>query len=784
MLLIGVTFVILLSVISFVNIKSVNKNLEKSKVQIRNGLIAKGKLLTKNNSLALNGMAQDNAFTAIQELVSSTVADDDDLVYGIYMDREFKPWVYANAENANGIPGKYTPLDDSLARWAGALHEPGFKEYVLDSVQVIEFAAPVGADEAILGYIRYGVSTIAMKEMIEEAFENSRAARTQAIIIIVLTAFVSLAIGYLILRKLAARITLPIGALAESAQIIAEGNYDVAVKPQSNDEIGRLAEHFESMRVTIKKYTDHLQVLIDEKMQQVKDILNNIDQGLFTVNLDGSINNEYSVRANAILRVEDVASCTLRELLRCDADTENAFNSWLDLVKKQYLRVRWSKLSKLAPVRELILPDRAGSDENAYIEVDYQCICDKGGNLVKIMVLAIDETESRIRELQMATEKKRHEYEVKTILSIAHTPAEELAEFMEDTETRIRELEVSVEHHLSEVKRQREYYPGAREYTILKEHIDRMYRDFHTIKGNSGSYDFDRVALLAHKAENCLERLKEPLLERRDLVLRDLQLLLGDMRGAVDEIHGKIRMIFGSEEDMSVRIPEARVNRIIDMGRALCSVTGDSRINELAVECIRLSWKPAKSLLRKYRKLALKLARKLGKSINVIINDETALYPSGFLADIDEVLIHLVRNAVDHGIEEPEVREEFGKGVGHIMFMMDRAEGRRIFSVTDDGHGFDVDRIVEKSIDGNFITVGEAQNLSFREKIDLLYKGGISTSDAVTDISGRGMGMQIIKQKVVALGGTVTIESKLGKGTTISISLPDNYTCGDDCRRE
>ena len=287
MLLIVATFVVLLSTISFVNVIAINKNIEKTKKSIRNSLLAKGKTLANNNSMAMRGMAEDNAFTAIRDLVSSTVADDDDVVYGIYMDRQRIPWVNASVDTLTGAAQGNEPLDDSISLWAGSLDRLAYREYRRGNTIVMEFAAPVVLDDDILGHIRYGISTRSMEQLIREAQAGGHMTLRMLILAILSTGLFSLGIGYAVVRQQSMRITSPIGSLVASTKSISDGNYNIVVQQESNDEIGDLAGHFESMRATIKQYTDHLQELIDEKMQQVNDILNNIDQGLFTINLDG-----------------------------------------------------------------------------------------------------------------------------------------------------------------------------------------------------------------------------------------------------------------------------------------------------------------------------------------------------------------------------------------------------------------------------------------------------------------------------------------------------------------
>jgi HPt (histidine-containing phosphotransfer) domain-containing protein/HAMP domain-containing protein len=770
--LISVIFVILLSVITASNITTLNKNIEKSKKSIQNSLMAKGKTLAENNSLAMNGMAEDNAITAIQTLVASTVSGDDDLEYGIYMTAGRVPWVTASKTNPKGVPKDNTPLDDSLSQWASNLKKLEFKQHSMEKRTIIEFAAPVGDESNILGYIRYGISTRSMEKAIEEALSAGRATRNQSILIILAMGLISLLIGYLVVKQLAARITNPIGSLVDSSKIIAEGNYDVCVKAESNDEIGNLSRHFEAMRATIKKYTDHLQELIDEKMQQVNDILNNIDQGLFTVNLDGTINNEYSARANTILKVSDVAACTIKDLLRFDAKQEEAFHTWLKLVEKKHTQQRWGKLAKLAPVQEIELLVQPETRQMEYIAIAYQRIYDKKGQLSKIMILALDETEKRLKDMQMQAERLKHENDVKAILSIANTPAEEIAEFMEDSMSRMRELHTQIDSHLAGVKKQRETHPGGEPYVITKDHVDRLYRDLHTLKGNGGSYGFEMLSHFAHEAEDRLEKLREPIEDRRDITLAEIAERLAKMDQAMTDIHEKIKLIFGKEEEITVRIPEARISGIVDLSRRVEPRVKDSDVKLLITECIMLSWKPLKTLLRKYQKLAMKVARKVSKNISFIITEENALFPNTMLTDIDDVLIHLIRNSVDHGIEAPEVREELGKGVGRIQISFVCKENKRVLTIADDGRGMDFESIIEKSIEKNLISREKADHLSPEEVTGLLFRGGVSTSSSVTDISGRGMGMQIIHDKITDLKGTLTIDSKLGKGTSFIITLP------------
>ncbi len=775
MLLISVIFILVLSIVITMNIMGVEKNISKAKESIRSGLIAKGITLVQNNSMAMSGMAEDNAFTAIQTLVSSTLKIDDDLIYGIYLNDAMIPWVHSTIQNPDGVVINPKPMTDSISKWAFLLSAVAFREYTLDGTEVIEFAAPVISGEEKLGVIRYGISTQKMKDQIREVLAYTRAARNQSILVLILFCLISLITGFYMIQKFADKITKPIEMLVKSSETIANGDYNQSISVLSNDEVGNLAHHFELMRTTIKRYTDHLQDLINEKMQQVNDILNNIDQGLFTINLDGSVNKEYSARANEILKVDDIASHNINQLLRLDSKQNEAFCTWLNLVKAKYKAQRWQKLVKLAPVQELELMQGENSDQE-YVSISYQKIYNKNGELSKIMVLAMDVTEKRIKDIQIAAERQRHENEVKTILGIANTPPEEIAEFNEDTLDRLKQLHLQAKNHLDGVIKQREQHPDGPEYVIVKEQIDIMYRHIHTIKGNAGSYGFEMVSLYAHKAEDMLEELREPVKMRREDSLAAINEYLNKMDEAMREVHQKIKLVFGRDDEITVRVPEKRIQKIQQMCTVLRDTATSDSLLPLYNECMMLTWKPLKTLTRKYLKSIQKAARAQNKNVHFEVDEEMRLYPAEEFTDIDDILIHLIRNSVDHGIEEPEVREELNKGVGRIRFEYRKTSEKRVILLSDDGRGIDTDKLVEKSIQKGILTAEMVPSMSDEEKMNLIFHPGISTADKITDTSGRGIGMNVVFDKMKSLGGTTEIKSRLGKGTTFILTIPCRNT--------
>jgi HAMP domain-containing protein/HPt (histidine-containing phosphotransfer) domain-containing protein len=237
------------------------ETLRKSEQSIRATLIDKGQLLVKNNSQALMGMVDDNAFSAVQDLVSSTVRDDIDMVYGIYMDVEKQPWVHARPDNESGAVSGSETLEDETSLWAAGITELTNKIVTLDGVEVYEFASPIIVEEEVLGFLRYGFSTQRMQKSLAEESEASQATLIQTILILVGVGFVAIFGGFNATRQIAGRITEPLNDLTSAAETIAEGDYSSEVVVESNDEIGTLANNFETMRSTINKKMSDLATL-------------------------------------------------------------------------------------------------------------------------------------------------------------------------------------------------------------------------------------------------------------------------------------------------------------------------------------------------------------------------------------------------------------------------------------------------------------------------------------------------------------------------------------------
>ncbi|MDA8179426.1 MAG: hybrid sensor histidine kinase/response regulator [Desulfobacteria bacterium] len=183
---------------------------------------------------------------------------------------------------------------------------------------------------------------------------------------------------------------------------------------------------------------------------------------------------------------------------------------------------------------------------------------------------------------------------------------------------------------------------------------------------------------------------------------------------------------------------------------------------------------PCSHVLEILPKVARDLSRQQAKEVGVAIDGKEIEIDKRILEEMKDPFLHILRNCIDHGIETPSEREEGGKPrAGKIAISISRKDGKRIeVSVSDDGRGIDVGKVRATAVKAGILSPEEAASLADGETIPLVFRSGVSTSPIITEISGRGLGLAIVREKVETLGGSVSIDSAPGKGSTLRILLP------------
>jgi two-component system chemotaxis sensor kinase CheA len=256
-------------------------------------------------------------------------------------------------------------------------------------------------------------------------------------------------------------------------------------------------------------------------------------------------------------------------------------------------------------------------------------------------------------------------------------------------------------------------------------------------------FAYETIRIATKKVDDVMALSEELILERNFLL----------------NIFPKIEEKYPKDEDV-IRASEivANIDKIISM---------------LRFSVMKMRMIPIKTIFAKFPGTVRNIAKQFGKKVELITEGEETELDRNIVDEIEEPLIHLIRNAIDHGIEKPEERIALGKPPEGKIILRAYYEGENVvIEVQDDGKGIDPEIIRKKAIEKGFITEEQANSMTEKEIINLIFLPGFSSKDVATEVSGRGVGMDVVKAKVVQLKGTLDIETEVGSGTKITMKLP------------
>ncbi|MBI1906728.1 MAG: chemotaxis protein CheA [Rhodocyclales bacterium] len=199
----------------------------------------------------------------------------------------------------------------------------------------------------------------------------------------------------------------------------------------------------------------------------------------------------------------------------------------------------------------------------------------------------------------------------------------------------------------------------------------------------------------------------------------------------------------------------------------------DLLVSDLQNAVMKTRMQPIGRLFQKYPRIARDLARNMGKDVELMLEGEETEIDKTMIEDLADPIIHLIRNAVDHGIEDSAERAMTGKPMKSVIRLQAQQEGDHIvIIVTDDGRGMNPERLRAKALEKGLITDEEANSMDERQSFNLVFLPGFSTAAMVSDVSGRGVGMDVVRTNIQKLNGSIEIRSVANKGTSFIISLP------------
>ncbi len=194
---------------------------------------------------------------------------------------------------------------------------------------------------------------------------------------------------------------------------------------------------------------------------------------------------------------------------------------------------------------------------------------------------------------------------------------------------------------------------------------------------------------------------------------------------------------------------------------------------DLQAVVMKVRMVPIEQVFNRFPRMVRDLAKDLKKDVEFLIEGKETELDRTVIDEIGDPLVHLLRNAIDHGLESPQIREQNGKPQQGTLILRARHEGNNVYiEVEDDGAGINTARVLEKAVEKGIIDSREAEQMSQEEAIELLFSSGFSTAQSISDLSGRGVGLDVVKSKIESLSGEIFVDSTLGKGTKFRIKLP------------
>jgi two-component system chemotaxis sensor kinase CheA len=366
-----------------------------------------------------------------------------------------------------------------------------------------------------------------------------------------------------------------------------------------------------------------------------------------------------------------------------------------------------------------------------------------------------------------------------------------------------------------------------------REQIDSLFRNAHSMKGMAAAMGYGAFAMLAHKIEDLMDKVRKKvfpfapgiadlLLEGSDLLdamlsdieaniteVREVGELVAKLAGYLPGVKKEVPPPAQEDEkgptfdDKKEGRPESRQtvrvrtdildslinstgelitnkNRLMNISRDLGSAPLDDALVELGKllrglhnEVLNVRMMPFASISDRFPRVVRDLAQKSGKDVSFEIDGKDIELDRGILEQISDPLVHMLRNAVDHGLESSADRLACGKEEqGRIRLSVSREKDQMVVAITDDGRGMDPAHLIASALDKGLIKPEEAQNISSRDALLLTCIPGFSTAREVTDVSGRGVGMDAVRSTIRSLGGSLAIDSEVGRGSTITLKLP------------
>ncbi len=692
---------------------------------IQDGIISKGKVLTQNHAIALRGLASDNAFLDMQRLVERAVKDDPDLIYGVFVNSERA----ALAQSRRGDPVD-NPEPPAKEAWRSLdlnedellVKSPTVKRVTRLGRDLLEVAFPVESEEhEALGTIRYGLSTARMHEALARAKQESDSRLLRSVLLIIGLVGGVTALGLVLSRAQAVHITQPVGALTRAAESLANGDRSVRVDINSGDELSVLGSSFnrmvdeldgsyralEQMNRTLEHKVEERTAELALKNRDMRLVLDNVDQGFINLSPQGVMASERSAIVSEWFGPSDKVQPFWEYVAHFSRSFSVAF------------RLAWSQIDDGFMPLEVCLsqmPEQLtqGNRTWSFRYLPFH----RDGELEGVLLVIADVTDRLAREREEAEHGELMQGFKKLMLDRSG-----FTSFLQEATSMVNQITSPT---------------ATVDMAALK-------RTLHTLKGNAGVMGLTVVAQLCHTLETQLA--EEATMTQRTL---------SELRSRWTAITMHVTTFVGPSGQRMIEVPESEYAALVSR------LSTTDRQSEVLRQLLSWQLEPAQKALLRLGEQGKSLARRLGKGdIELDIGGQDVRLDPQQWAPFFSELVHVVRNAVDHGLEPSSERLAVGKPSQGSLTLKARVEGDTLsFEITDDGRGIDWPSITEKAKQRGLPHATQA------ELLDALCSDGLTTRGSADDVSGRGVGMAAFGARVRALQGRLEVRSAKGVGTS------------------
>jgi len=719
------------SIVAVTIMRSSAAHLARVQRSIEEGITSKGRVLTENHALALRDLTLDNAFLDMQRLVDRATQEDEDVVYGLYVNAAHETLAFsrhgddkalAHAPERNAWQILQIPKPDLLVKATRVQRTARLGE------DLLEVSAPVlGDDHELLGTVRYGLSTRRMKEAHEQAIAEARAELTTSVLwVLSLVALVALFASF-VSRMLAVRITKPVAELTAAARDLASGNRLVRVTIESGDELEQLGASFNHMVADLDasyRNLEELNCTLEQKVrertqelarrnQDMRLVLDNVDEGLLTITADGTVAPERS-------RVVDhwFGPCAERKpFVEYISQTARGFGLEFELA--------WEQLADNVLPLELALE-----------QMPRQLVAgSRSWRFRYLPILRDDRLEGLLVVVQEVTEELARQRE-----------EDEQSELLQGFKRLMLDRS-----GFGRFLREADRMVGELRSRALESDPVLFRRTLHTLKGNSASMGLVVLARLCHGLEQQLEddgRVTDEALE--------------ELSTRWHTVTDHIQSFAGGSLQRTIEVSES------DYVALVSRISTGIELEEVQRELLTWQLEPVTRPLQRLADQAKALARQLDKGeIEVAIQGNGVRLDPDAFGPLFSVLVHLIRNAVDHGLESPAEREALKKPHrGTVILKAEATEDTLVFEISDDGRGIDWNTVAKKAK-----SLG-LPHATPQDLTEALYCDGFSTKADPTIVSGRGVGLGAVRSRVLAMDGSLEVRSVRGVGTSWILRLP------------